>query len=678
MKEKNRFLLLAWGWCMAALLGLGGCSPEAKPEVAGGQFLEYWENAAYEEMYSLLDTAAREDYRQDEFIERYENISRGLRIYQVEASIKEEEVQDLEEGLVEIPFQVTLYTHTVDEITEENTMQLQQNQEGDWKINWSPVLIFPELEGEKEVRVNRQEPERGEVLDRHGNPLAHYAERYEIGIKAGSYDDEDTLVKGLAPLLNMDPEEIEDALQQEWIQDGHFVPLKVLSPGEEELLKEILELGGVIANRTVIRTYPESELFASTLGYLGEISQEELEEEFWEKGYSSGDQIGKTGLKKTQEHRLGGKPGFKAFIQDPDGDEVAVIGEREVQDGENVNLTLDIDIQRQARQVLEDKNGAVVVINAKSGEILALASRPSFDPNWFIPRIPSEKWQKIEEDPDSPLHSRPLRASFPPGSTYKPFTALEALEEEEITSEEELAIEGEKWQADSSWGEYHVTRVNDQEEQVDMKKSLIYSDNIYFARLALKLGKNAILEKAARLGFEEEIPFELPVQESRLTGDEQSFASDIELAASGFGQAKMLTSPLHLAMMYTALTGEEGTIPVPRILKNEDYRVWKDDLYSKANLEEINQILLDNLENPDSPSHEGALEDFTLAGKTGTAETDTLEKNACWYATYTLEEQAPLAVVVMVEDEKWASKAALPRGKQVMEEALIRYLEDNN
>lgn len=195
----------------------------------------------------------------------------------------------------------------------------------------------------------------------------------------------------------------------------------------------------------------------------------------------------------------------------------------------------------------------------------------------------------------------------------------------------------------------------------------MYSDNIYFARLALELGEEAFRQANESSGFGQRIPFALSVSRSRINGD--SPLSDVELAVSGFGQGRLMCSPLHLGLMYSALV-RGGNMPVPLLLSEDEPETWKAGLFSGSNAELVSNMLVANLEDPRSPLHHGRIDGAVVGGKTGTAQTDAIEGNVCWYGTYAMGEMNTLVVVAVVEGGDWASRVALPIGRDVLAKAL--------
>lgn len=652
---------------LGLLWGLWGCGEDRPAEEAAEQYLSLWQEAEHEDMYALLSSSAQEMYDQEHFSYKHESIFRTLRGYALEYYIETEEISEDEDGDgVTLPFSINIHTHTVGEIAVENSMRLIQDDAGEWRVDWEPELIFPELSGDRVVRVSRKTPKRGRILDRHGNPLAHYQQRSEVFVVPGNYEDEEELVQDLSPLIGMGEEAIQRKLGQGWVREGLMVPLKVLSLKEEARLDNIIEIAGVGARSVEVRTYPQGDAFSPAMGYLSEVTAEDLED-LWAVGYVAGDMVGRSGLEKALEERLRGAYGFTATINEPDGERVAVIGERGAEDGEDIKLTLDLELQLQAIDALGDKNGAVVVLNADTGEVLVLASQPSFDPNSFISGISYEEWSRLQADPDGPFRNRALLAAFPPGSAYKPLTAVFALEEGIIAPDEGMDIQGKRWQPDASWGDFYIERLFELAEPVDMRDALMYSDNIYFARLALELGEEAFRQANESVGFGQRIPFTLSVSRSRMNGD--SPLSDVELAVSGFGQGRLMNSPLHLGLMYSALV-RGGKMPMPLLLSEDEPETWKAGLFSGSNAELISGMLVANLEDPRSPLHHGRIDGAVVGGKTGTAQTDAIEGNVCWYGTYAMGEMDPLVVVAMVEGGDWASRVALPIGRDILAQAL--------
>lgn len=647
------------------LLLAPGCSRFA-PETVVEQFYTSWSEGDYGAMYALLDSASREEYSEEYFKERYRGISEGISLEKVEMGDPEKK----ESGAFEITFSLPtkLKTGTVGTIPLNYEIVLSREKRGDpWLLRWHPGLIFPELDDHSRVVLDCERPRRGELSDRHGELIAGHGKLKELGAVPGRYEDEKGFAAAIEAVLGLSSAAIIDKLHQPWVEEGLYVPLALLTPAEEELADRLLQIPGVMINEVERRSYPAGPDAAHLTGYLGEITAADLEK-MKEKGYSEGDLLGRYGLEAALEQRLAGSKGYTLRICKDDGSEKAMIAKKDPVHGEDIALTVDLELQRCAATALGKKRGAVLALDPRSGEILALYSSPSFDPHTFIAGFGADEWQKMQEDKAQPLLNRALSGIYPPGSAFKPFTAAAAIDAQVLDPEAKIRIKGERWQPAKSWGDYYIRRVHPEVTELDLNEAMKYSDNIYFAQAGLALGEDKFIGYGKRFGFGEQIPFLLPAARSRLVREKMN--TELQLADSGYGQGEVLATPLQMALLYCAFAGD-GSIPQPRLLLEEKPSPWKEETVDPAVAESVHRALVAAVHGVAAPSAKGAVPGIKVAGKTGTAELDSGEGNICWYLTYGPAESPELVVAAVIEGGEWASTEALPVGRTVLQ----RYLQ---
>ena len=642
-----------------------GCS-RSGPEAAVEQFFALWTEGDYRAMYSLIDSASQELYDEDHFVERYGNISRGMGLQGVE--VREAAREDSGACRAVFDCEVRLDTSTVGEIPVNYTVEVSREKRGaPWLLQWHPALILPELSDNRRVDLRHQDPQRGAITDGKGRLLAGPGTFKEAGAVPGRYEDEAIFAADVGRLLGLSRETILDKLHQPWVQEGLYVPLATLVPGEESLVDRLLQIPGVMINEVERRIYPAGAAAAHLTGYLGEITAEELAE-CGGIGYGEGELLGKAGLEAALERRLAGSKGYTLRILDEEGGEVALIAEKKLVQGEDVALTIDLDLQMCAAGALGDRRGAVVALDPHSGELLVLYSSPAFDPNRFITGLSAAEWGELQGDAARPFLNRALSGLYPPGSAFKPFTAAAALAEGVIDPAAPIEITGETWQLSEAWGDYHVRRVHPELKRLDLNEAMKYSDNIYFARAGLALGVQKFMEYGERFGFGEEIAFPLPVARSRLAPE--GITSEIQLADSSYGQGEVMITPLQMALMYCAFAGG-GAIPRPSLVLPAEGTPWKENLLEPAVVQAVHRALVETLHGSNAPAAAGIIPGFTAAGKTGTAEVDRGEGNVCWYVTYAPAKSPGIVVAAVIEGGGWAGTDALPVGRAVLE----RYLQ---
>ena len=364
------------------------------------------------------------------------------------------------------------------------------------------------------------------------------------------------------------------------------------------------------------REYPYGEIAAHLVGYIRGISSEELEAHKGE-GYTESSLIGKTGLELAFEDRLKGKNGSGIYIVNENEEVIETIAETDMEDGEDIRTTIDIDLQKDIYEELDGDNGFSVAINPKNGEVLAMVSTPSFDSNKFITGFTDEEWNDLSSDENTPMFAR-YENTWAPGSSFKPITGAVGLTTNSFTANENFGSSGLSWQKDESWGDYRITTLTTYGGTANLRNALIYSDNIYFAKAALKIGSNTFSEQLLKIGFDKSMDFPLTMSKSQF-GENSEFSSEIDLADSGYGQGKILVNPLHVASIYSAFVND-GNMIKPHIEYSEETEYWIENAFSEESAEEIKDDLIQVVENANGTGHEARINGITLAGKTGTAE----------------------------------------------------------
>ena len=348
-------------------------------------------------------------------------------------------------------------------------------------------------------------------------------------------------------------------------------------------------------------------------------------------------------------------------------------------------------------------------MNPYTGEVLALVSTPSYDNNDFVRGMDNSQWSALNENEDRPLYNR-FRQTWCPGSTFKPVIAAIGLKVGAFTANDDFGNEGLAWQKDSSWGDYTVTTLHDY-EPVILKNALIYSDNIYFAKAALKIGTEEMESSLTELGFNEEIPFDIYFAKAALKiGADQLMQSlnqigfnqelpfdikmsesqysnmdkietEIQLADSGYGQGQILVNPLHLASIYTAFLND-GNMIKPYLHADggsTSSEIWIKDAFSPQIVSEVMEGLEGVVNNPEGTGYGACREDIRLAGKTGTAELkatkeDTSGTEIGWFTVFTTDRDTknPILLISMVENVKdiGGSGYVVEKDKAILDEYL--------
>lgn len=619
----------------------------------------------YDEMYYMIDTKNLKNVTKEEFKQRNSNIYEGI-----EAKNFDLEIVEKKNGGKTIRYQCSFDT-IAGRVSFENESHFAFRKEG-WKLIWDDSMIYPNLGSEDKIRIKTTKAERGRILDRSGQRLAGSKAASLVGIVPGKLKDKEKAISRISELLGVNEKTIEDKLSAKWVKDDSFVPVKTVAKiteaglldqkqnkefkDEQERQEKLLAISGVMISDTEVREYPLGEAASHLIGYVQKVTAEDLEKHKGE-GYDANSLIGKSGIESLYEKELKGTDGYEIYILDQSGARKETIIESSVQNGKDIQLTIDSSLQKELYCQFEKDKSCSVAMNPYTGEVLAMISTPSFDNNDFIFGMSDSLWSSLNHDKKKPLYNR-FRQVWCPGSAFKPMTAMIGLTSGAIDPQKDYGSEGTSWKKDAAWGDYCVTTLHTY-EPVNLKNALIYSDNIYFAKAALRIGADDFVSSLQSLGFDEEFPFEIKMKNSQ-SSNSGAIESEIQLADSGYGQGQILINPLHLAALYT-LFCNQGNIIQPYLLYQEEKEtaVWIEEAFSKETTGEVLSGLDAVVNYPHGTGYAAHRTDIRLAGKTGTAEikaskTDTSGTELGWFAVFTREKEVetPIILVSMVEDVK--------------------------
>jgi len=640
-----------------------------KPETKWNEYVELLQNGDYEDMYELLDSTAKAKISKEDFVARNKNIYSGIKADNIQINITGVEKDG---DTATISYDTTMNT-VAGEVDFSNKVKLTRELEKGYGIVWSSNIIFPELDNSDKVRVITLKSRRGNITDRNGVELAKDSYLSNVGIVPGKLgEDKQNNINKIASILDISSDKINKKLEADYVKDDMFIPIKDIPYGSEKVVK-LLQIPGVMIKEKDSRVYEYGIETAHLIGYVQSINADELKEKE-NMDYTENSIIGKAGLEKYYEDTLRGIDGVDMYIQNIEGERKSTIATKEVKNGTNLCLNLDISIQKKLYEQLHNDKGCAVAMNPDTGEILGLVSTPSYNSNDFILGISDDKWNSLNNDSNKPLYNR-FQATAAPGSTFKPITAVIGVDTGKINPDEDKKITGLSWQKDSSWGNYNVTRVSDYGE-ANLRNALVYSDNIYFAQVALDIGKDIFKEKLSSFGVGEKIPFEYPLYNSQISSNGE-FSSQVQLADSGYGQAEVMINPVQLASLYTMFKND-GNILTPILTKSDNVitkKNWKENVVSKESSNMVLNDLKEIVDNPKGTGHQAYIPGLEIAGKTGTAEikqsqNDTTGTELGWFVGMTLNKSPNnLLVVMMVEDVKnrGGSHYVVPKVKDVLE-----------
>ena len=625
-------------------------------------FIENLSKNKFDKLPSLIlsDSAERNGYTNDQVAEKYQTIFSGIDAANIKGS-KITLSDDVKNADYQFTYQLSLTTSLgeIKDLNYSGTIKFEKEQP---KIDWAPNLIFPDMAGQDKVSISVDEAVRGEIVDRNKSPLAANGTLYQLGVipgQLGDGEDKESRIKAIAKQFDLTEKAIQQALDQSWVQDDYFVPLKIVEPTAD------LPTGASI-QETAGRTYPLGEAAAQLIGYVGDITAEDVEKD---DTLASNGKIGRSGLEAAFDKELRGKNGGKIAITDEKGTERKALIETKKTDGKTIQLTIDAKAQKIAFDSLKDQAGSTVVTEPTTGDLLVLASSPSFDPNKMTNGISQEDYDAYHNNKDLPFISR-FATGYAPGSTFKTITAAIGLDNGTINPETVLSINGLKWQKDSSWGDYFVTRVSDV-ASVNLRNALVYSDNIYMAQQTLAMGEDKFRAGLEKFIFGEELDLPIAMNPAQISND-KSFNSEILLADTGYGQGELLINPIQQAAMYSVFANQ-GSLVYPRLVMGAETKTKK-ELISPETISLINEDLKAVVTDENGTAHSLAALGLPLAAKTGTAEIkekqdEKGQENSFLFA-FDAQNQKYL-MVSMLEDRQENSSAT------ALAPELLSYLSEN-
>ena len=614
---------------------------------------------------------------EEDFVKKYTNIFEGLGVYEVSYEKLSEESKD---GVNTVAFTMTYRTSVAGDITNNYVMRLVLD-ELTRRVEWTPALIFPDMSWGYTVRISSIPARRGDILA-DGELLARTVTLNAIVAKRDEIVSKTAFCERLAGIIGRDEEyvmkKIDDSKSDTVLID-QINDLDLTADMREEL--DRLKGVEVLENYGTDRYYPQGETLAHTVGYVGYVDTSIDEKtkkphddlDSLNEGrspldglYDERSIIGKSGIEKAYEKVLRGKDGLSVTIRDENGEYVSTLFKKPVEHGLDVHLTVDLDIQRRAEEVLdlvlwgEDTSGAVVVMDPKTGVVKAMASYPTFDLNKIAISADTEYYNTLSAMKNKPFNNRPTLGLYPPGSAIKSFTAAAALELGTVKAD--FVFQGEivdDYWTPKDFGAWHWppikrTKVKNRTEPLNMTNAMLHSDNIYFAYLALLMGEENFLPYLKKIGFEQAMPFELSVGKSTLKVkyDTDSDWNKRSVAETGYGQGQVQISPLQLAAMYCAFKNG-GDIPEPRItdsfyktegveyypVETFENKVWIEDAIKQSTID----TLLPMMRNIMDPSLNGTgkylrARGCTVAGKTGTAEIGSdKSREISWFVGFRMD-----------------------------------------
>jgi penicillin-binding protein 2 len=645
---------------------------------AAFEFLQSWARGDFLAMYDRLSRASQERYTEEQFVGVYERAARQTSLLQVTPQI----LAAYQPGSqAEVSYSVTFRTAAAGEFHVPNRMSL-TFEEGIWGVDWSPALILPQLSNETFIHFSPRAPSRGNIYDRNGLGLAVQGELVQVGVIPGQIQDEGTLLGQLSTLLGQSPAALQ-ARYAEALPDW-YVPLgEIGAAAAAAAYGPVSTLPGVEFRQAWTRSYRPEIVAPHVVGVVGPIPKEELER--WRaQGYSGDELVGRLGLERWGEPYLAGEQGGLLEILSYRGQQVAVLADKPARQSSNIYTTFEREFQRQVQDILGARLGAIVVLEAQTGRVLAMATYPSFDPNPFTRGISEAQWAGLQADGRRPLVNRATQGTYPPGSVFKVVTMAAAMEQGGLTSASSFLCRGTWTGLGANWPK--KCWLLSGHGNIALERALTVSCDITFYQVGLLLNglSQDLLPSFARqcglgvlTGIEVEQQAGLmpdPLWKIQAKGEGWAPGDTVNLS---IGQGEMLVSPLQVAALMAAV-GNGGTLYSPQVVQmiaaDPNNPEWTFEPVIAAQLPispDTLAVLQRSLLRVTAASEGTAYQAFqglelAVAGKTGTAETGQEEPHA-WFAGYVPAEQPEIAIAVVVEHSGEGAKFAAPLFRQVVE-----------
>ncbi|MGE6631678.1 penicillin-binding transpeptidase domain-containing protein [Bacillus sp. NPDC077027] len=548
------------------------------------------------------------DFTKKQLTEKYNNIFNGIGATDINVSNVKVEKQE-KSNQYTFTYDMTLTT-SLGKLSKQSYQGLISEENDQWKVEWKPNLIFPQMEKGDTLKVKTDPAVRGNIVDRNDQAIAETIEGSELGIipsKLGTGEEKTSNIKKISQAFDLDEDSINDLLNKKWVTDDVFVPLKVM----RDQIKIPSNVSGVTYQTKEMRYYPYNEAAAQLTGYVGKANADDIKRN---PSLQADQIIGKTGLEFTYDKELRGRDGGSIIIVHDETGIEQTLKKTARNDGKTIKLTIDASLQKKAYQQLKDEKGSVTILSPKTGDLLALVSTPSYDVNLMTNGITPKQYKSYSENPNLPFQAR-YASRYAPGSTFKTVTAAIGLETGVTKPNKVRTINGLKWQKDSSWGNYSITRVHEK-ETVNMVDALVYSDNIYFGQEALEIGKSAYEKEVKKFGFGEELNMPFTMKTAQVSN--HGITSDILLADSGYGQGELLMSPIEQAFAYSPFASG-GKLVYPKLLEDQKTTEAK-QIIKKSSADTVKNALVQVVTNPNGTAHSLNINGADIAAKTGTAE----------------------------------------------------------
>ncbi len=574
-----------------------------------------------------------------------------------------------------------------------------------WYLQVIRGSYFKERSENNRVRTQYLPPPRGKILDRHGEVIAKNRPSYDIVLYVTEVGDVESVLQQLAQLTDT-PYEALYAKYEKGKRVARFIPRVLLPHVDREIIAKVKanrwRLPGIDVRYRPSRWYVHGDLAAHLIGYIREIDEAQLKSPAYAAYYRSGDLVGKYGLERKWEQSLQGRRGRKNIVVNVHGVKINDLTatdpsyQTEAIAGQSIKLTIDLDVQRAADEALKEIKGGVVALQVDTGEVLAMASSPRFDPNIFTGDLSAQEWSDIVSGPGKKLNNRAMQGTYPPGSTFKTIMGIAALEEGVVGPHETVYCPGHY----TFGGRRFHCHKRSGHGNVDLKQAIIQSCDVYFYVVGQRLGVDRIHDYANRFGLGHatgidlyhERPGLVPStawKKKRFEGTEQEKWYPGETLSVAIGQGANLATPLQMAVA-TAAISNGGKVFKPQLLKGiyGAEGTFQDESFSpevvgklsaqKRSLKLVQDAMVGVVHAEKGTARRARLPEewgIRVAGKTGTSQVVSLAKKGeskkyehhAWFIGYAPADKPEIAVAALIENGGHGGVAAAPVVRQVLE-----------
>jgi penicillin-binding protein 2 len=654
------------------------------PDTTGtlNQFFQAWKSENYAGMYGLLTSASQQRVSQEDFVQRYRDAMMVMSLREMDYQLL---ASTLSPSTAQASARVQFDTHIVG--TLERDLQIYLRLEnGGWRVDWNDSMILPELANGATLRMDYQIPARGTIFDRNGTPLVTQAEAYAIGIIPGQIVSEPFLLSEIFRLTGLRPETVQSYYANAG-SDWYVAVGQAPAADINRTYTTLSNLGGLVLSPYTARYYFNGGIAPQTVGYVISLPREELDD-YRQRGYRGDEKVGAAGIERWAEEILSGTHGGSLYVANADGLIGARLAQTAPQPANDITLTFERDFQLQVEAAMSGFRGAIVVLERDTGRVLAMASTPKYDPNFFEPtNRNSGALRDLLNDTRQPLVNRASQGQYPLGSVFKIITYAAALESGAYTAESEYDCQyffrelPDRTLNDWTYERFVRDGTTQPSGVLTLSQGLMRSCNPWFWHIGLGLFNSgrttAISEMSRAFGLGQATGIGQIPEATGNIPDPQNVIDAVNLS---IGQGTMQVTPLQVAT-FIAAVGNGGTLYRPQVVEQitdangNVTQAFKPESrgvlpLSPENLASLQESLISVVRNPRGTAvHRFNGLNIRMAGKTGTAESGSGLPHS-WFAGYTYEgreDKPDIAIAVLVENRGEGSDYAAPIFRRVVE-----------